>query len=161
MTTAKSIIRRLVIVDEDICTEAVNQVSLFVDAARYHVARMRIRTQAESALDVFAADRSLSIRARPREGERLTEGHIKSRLQKHPRFIRLQAELEKAKRVEAFSKLLLEAARMRKDAIKIIADARVFEGMKGSAEVERGESFRKLSQRARELHNRRVDLEEE
>ncbi len=154
MATSNELIQRLSVIDENIRKEAVLQPLLFVDLARYRVAKMRERCQAEAALQAFDAERGLSLRANKR-GEKVTEGYFKSRLQKHPRHRQLVAALDKAEQREEFGKLLLEAGRMRNSAIKIVAEAQIFEGGRSSMDLERQSANRRLSVEARKLYNRR------
>lgn len=160
MRTAKSEITALVdqlsVIDEDIRHEAVRQPALFIEAVRYRVSRMRIRSQAEAMFEAFVSRRGLVVRARVQGSkERVTEGAIKARVQKHPKFKLLQSALADAEAEEEFSKLLLEAFRMRRDAIKILADAQNYEAGRSVMDLERKDVTRKLSNEARRVQQAR------
>jgi hypothetical protein len=161
MKPVSDIISGLAIVAENIDEEAIVQPLLFVEAARYRVYRMRVRAQAETALDQVTGELGLHIRARKAGGsERITNDYIKSRVQKHPRFRRLQSELQQAEQKEEFSKLLLEAYRMRRDAIKIVAEAQAAEGLRQVSGIERESATRRLRIEARRLQARRRQADE-
>lgn len=158
--TSREIIAKLPILDENILLEAANQPQLFVEAARYRVAKMRNRAQALARYEVWCSELGLHYRRTKTGGDRrITEGEIKDRIRisKKARFY--DTKLQEAFAQEEFSKLLLEALRMRRDAIRVIADARVSEGIREGAEVERIEARRKLINKARDLESRRRKLE--
>jgi len=157
MVGSKELIERLSIVDENVLAEAAKQPLLFIDAARYRVGKMRKRAQADAALDFNRSSLGLKIRKKPSE-DRVTEGAIKSLIDIDPTTRSLRAALDEAEAEEELSKLILEAYRYRRDAIRILAEAHVYEGIKESSEVERAETRRKLSRKARELEDRRSKL---
>jgi hypothetical protein len=161
MKPVSDIINSLAIVAENIDEEAIMQPMLFVDAARYRVAKMRVRAQAETALDQITGELGLTIRARGSDSsERITNDYIKSRVQKHPKFRRLQTELQQAEQKEEFSKLLLEAYRMRRDALRIVAESQAAEGLRQVSGIERKSAERRLSQEARKLYARKHSVDE-
>jgi hypothetical protein len=160
MKTLSEIIDGLAIVAENIDEEAIMQPMLFVDAARYRVAKMRVRAQAETTLDQLSSELGLTIRARGSGGERITNDYIKSRIQKHPKFRRLQTELQEAEQKEELSKLLLEAYRMRRDALRIVAESQAAEGLRQVSGIERESATRRLKSEARKLHARRHQIDE-
>jgi len=132
---------------------------LFVQASRYRVSKMRATYAAKATLDEYEADRGLSVRQRLEDrGEKRTEKDIKSRVIKDKEYKRLRREVHRAEAREEFSKLVLEAFRMRRDAIRIIADHQHWEGGRQAAEVERIEQRKRLINEARELTNRRERL---
>lgn len=152
--TSKSLIEKLTVVDENILAEAARQPLLFVDAARYRVHKMRRRAQADAALDYARSSLGLKTRKAPSE-DRLTEGAVKAIIDTDKNICVLRAGLDEAEAQEELAKLILEAYRYRRDAIRILAEARVYEGMRETAEVEKIETRRKLSRKARELEDRR------
>ena len=138
--------------DENILAEAARQPQLFVRASRYRVEKMRDRAVAAARLDHLRSELALRIRAKKNEaGEKITEAALKERLERHSQHRKLREEMERAYEQEELSKLLLDAYRQRRDAIRILADARNYEAIRGTAEIERIESQRKLRKRAREL----------
>lgn len=152
MIGAKELIRRLPVVDENILAEAARNPVFFMDAARYRVSKMRMRLAAEAALEYTSSRISLRLR---RRGEKSTEGAIKAALAIDSRIVPLRQALHSAEASEELAKLILEAIRYRRDAIRIIGEARVYEGVRESSEVERITAKRKLQQTARELNERR------
>lgn len=150
------LVEHLSVIDEDIRTEAVRQPALFIEAVRYRVSRMRKRAQANAEFEAFVSRRGLVIRARSQGGkDRVTEGAIKARVQKHPKYRLLQSAVSDAEADEEFSKLLLEAYRMRRDAIKILADAQNYEAGRSVMDFERKDIVRKLSNEARRVQQAR------
>lgn len=155
MLKVSRLIESLSVVDENILAVAAGQPLLFVEASRYRVAKMRQRSRAEAALEACASELGLRFRTPTGNEQRITEGYVKTRLLKHPRYRQMKEEVDRAEEREEFAKLLLEAYRMRRDAIKIIADAQTYEGAKGAYQVERDDMHRRLSNEARKLQERR------
>lgn len=153
--TPDELIESLTLVDENVRNEAVRQPILFIEAARYRVLCMRRRARAENEAELFSSQLGLRIRARGAGGDRITNDYIKARVQKNTKFIELQSALNKATANEEFSKLLLEAFRMRRDAIRVIADAQGYEAAKLDYEAERVDQTRRLSIEARKLQAKR------
>jgi hypothetical protein len=71
----------------------------------------------------------------------------------------LQARLDVLEAQEEFAKLLLEAFRMRRDSLRIIAEGQLAEGRRESGEVERIEARSRLVRKARELDEERHHIE--
>jgi hypothetical protein len=160
--TAESLIQSLALVDENILAEAARQPILFIDAARYRVGAMRRRAQAAAELDATRSRVALVLRARNNSGERekkLTDAGVKDKVETQTAVRTLRAGMERAYEVEELSKLILEAYRMRRDAIRVIAETQIAEGMRGSKEVERIEQTRKIHARARTLDARRNQVQ--
>ena len=160
MKPVSEIINGLKIVAENIDDEAVMQPLLFVDAARYRVAKMRIRAQAETALGQISSELGLSVRARGSGDTRITNDYIKSKVQKHSRYRVAQEELQEAEQKEEFAKLILEAYRMRRDAIKIVAESQAAEGLRQVVGIERESAIRRLKNEARRLYTRKHQVDE-
>ena len=133
---------------------------LFSKAAQYRVDKMRARAQAEAALDECNATLGLKFRARA-TGERKTEAYFKARIVLHPRYKKLAAAKENAVYREELSKLILDAYRMRRDAIKIIADHRGYDSIREESIIEGRNQMRKMSAAARKLDARRRKTEKE
>lgn len=161
MRDVNSIIESVAIVAENVNTEAIRQPMLFIEAAQYRVATMRVRARAKAELEVFEAEFSFKVRKAGQGGERITEGHVKARLVRHPKRQRLQAVLDRAEEQEELGRLILEAYRHRRDALKIIAEGQIAEGIKESSEIEKAEQHRRLSLEARKLHSRRARAAED
>lgn len=153
---ANSLIARLPLVDENILGEAAKQPILFVDAMRYRVAAMKRRAEAQAEFDYMRSRIALAIRAKRTElGEKVTEATLNARVEKHPKIREMRAAVERAFEAEEFAKLMLEAYRMRRDAIRVIAEAQIAEGMRGSHELERIQQGARIRKTARDLDERR------
>lgn len=152
----KQLIRRLAILNENIASEAALQPSLFVDAARYRVAKMRKRAQIGAKLQYEQARIAMLIRNRKNErGEKMTEGALKERVETKLIIKRLRAASDRAYEEEEMSKSIQEAFRQRNSAIKIIAELQIAEGNRESAQIEKDEQHKKLVARARSVIGRR------
>ena len=156
--TADELVHKLPIVDENIRNEALRQPLLFIEAARYRVAKMRAVSRAKAELEAATAGVNLQVRARGKRdaAEKMREGHIKAKILLNKQVRRLQLQLQSCEEREEFSRLLLEAMRQRKEAIRIIADMQSYEGVRETAEAERMEQNRLLRNKARKLHSQRL-----
>ena len=156
--TSDQLIKELSVLDENVLAEAARQPALFIDAARYRVSKMRKRAQANAALEARWSHLALRIRAQKNEeGERrLTEAALKASVESRRSVKELRAGLERAYEEEEFSKLILEAYRMRRDAIRIIAEAQNIEGIRGTKELEHIEQRNRLRKEAECLDRRRT-----
>lgn len=152
--TAKRLIAALAILDENILAEAARMAKLFGKAAEYRVEKMRVRMQADAALEICDAKLSLMYRARG-SGKGRTEAFFKARITLHPRHRRLAKAKETATQREELAKLILDAYRMRRDAIKIIADHKPYEGLREEAMLDRKDQRRRMRKHAHSLENRR------
>lgn len=154
--TAKELIAKLPLIAENVLVEAAHQPMLFIDAARYRVGKMQKRARAGAERDNYMAQLAVSIRRkRSNSGEKITEGNLKEIIEKDPKSRELRKLNDDAFAEEELAKLILEAFRMRRDAIKIIADSRVYEGLRDDAHEEQRMEHRKLLNRARTLEERR------
>lgn len=156
--TLDELASQLVIVDENIKNEALRQPSLFMRAARYRVAKMRATAAAKSSLEAQYAAIGLHIRTKLKKirQERVLEGEIKARILGNPGIKILQDAVQQAEWSEELSKLLLEGMRMKRDAIRIVAEMQSYEGLRETSEIERISQNRKLENKARDLHRRRL-----
>ena len=158
---SKTLIEKLELVPENIFGEAAVQPLLYVDAARYRVAAMRSRSQAAAELEYTKARVAAAIRARLTEaGEKVTEKLIEQRVATHKLCRAASEKMDRAQETEEFAKLLLDAYRMRRDAIRIIGEGQIAEGIRGGHEVDRLEQHRRLAKRARDLDSRRGEVHE-
>jgi hypothetical protein len=158
-TTAKSLIARLGIVQQNILNEAAEMPTYFAEAAVYRVDKMRRRTAAEMELSAYRASLSQKIRRRKASDAKLTENGIKELVYGDQHVAVLQAQVYHAEAQEELSRLLLDALKMRRDSIRIIADAAVYENMREDKEVTRIQQRTKLREKARELEERRRAIE--
>lgn len=142
--------------DEDIESAATQQPGLFLEAARFRVQKMRQRAQAEFRLDLAAANRAVQLREiKSEDGKKVfTEPAIKERVMKTKKVRIIRRKMERAFEAEEFGKLLVEAFRQRKDAIKIVMDSRLAE-VGGDIKAARDESNKKLRKKLqREVRER-------
>ena len=150
------LIERLALVDENILAEAARQPILFIDAVRFRVAAMRRRSQAVAELGAKRSRIALVIRAKGvAAGERVTDKNCAERVDKHSLIRELSDKVDRAIEVEEFSKLILEAYRMRRDAIRVIAESQIAEGMRATKEIEHIEQRGKMHRTVRDLEIRR------
>lgn len=156
--SSAELIAKLPIVDENILGEALHQPQLFVEVARYRIARMRLRAQAEAQLDYLSAAASLTLRKRTGTGEKkMTETALKERIVIHPKIRAQRAQVERMYEAEEFAKLLLDAFKQRRDAIRVTAEAQIYEGMRETKELDRLEERGALRKRARQLTDLRKE----
>jgi hypothetical protein len=154
---SESLISRLALVDENIMAEAAKQPILFIDAVRYRVSAMRARAQANAELDYRRSRIALTIRARKdAAGEKkFTEAALKEKVESQTVIRELRAKMERSYESEELAKLILEAYRMRRDAIRVIAESQIAEGMRGGKEIELLEQNRHMHNTARSLEEKR------
>ncbi len=108
---------------EDILMAAAEQPELFRKAVDYRISRFGDRIGAKARLEEGWASRSLKIRKDYRnEGDKLTEANLGDLLRADPAMQVLQAEMDKAEIADEYAKLLLEAYRMRRDSLRVVAD---------------------------------------
>jgi len=158
--TSKDLVKRLAIVDQNILAEAAKQAQLFMDAAEYRVETMRRRAEAVARIESRRASLVLKRRAEKDElGKKATEGEIKAWVESRKIISQLRAAVDRGYEEEEFGKLILEAYRMRREAIRVIAEAENLGLMRGSKEVENIEQRRKMIANARQLENKRRRLE--
>ena len=119
----EELISTLDFTDEDVLSAAKAQPLLYVHAVRFRIQQMRKRTKAESALSVLRSVKALALRQKgAAAGDRVTEGSIKERLDCDKEVLKASKQFNDAEQWEEYSKLLLEAFRMRRDALKVVAD---------------------------------------
>lgn len=107
-----------------IAEAALLQPRLFVACADYRIQLLRKRKSLEASIKSRVTRQSLRLRSKYREmGEKLTEAELKNLLMRNEPIQLAEAELADIEAEEEYSKLLLEAYRMRKDAIQVIAQA--------------------------------------
>lgn len=149
------LIRLLPIVSENVMEEAARQPQLFVHVARYRVGRMRRLSQLRARMEYLSSRIAQATRGRVKErGGRITEAQIKERVRIDRRMRRLQSRLDLIEAQDEFAKLLLEAFRMRRDALRIIGEGQIAEGRRESGEVERIEARRRMIREARRIQDR-------
>lgn len=107
-----------------IAEAALSQPRLFVACANYRIKLLRERKSAEASLKSLTTRQSLRLRSKYKSmGEKLTEAELKNLLNRNEFVRAAEAALVDLETEEEYSKLLLEAYRMRKDALQVIAQA--------------------------------------
>lgn len=156
---SKDLIAKIPIVAENYIAAASDQPVLFMEAARYRVAAMRQVAQATANVESAESHLALKIRnRRDEDGKKPTEGAVKDALNGSPRIKEARAARDKAYAVEELAKLILEGYRHRRDALRIIADAQHFEGMKESYELDRIQTRNKARETAQRADKARQAL---
>lgn len=117
------LVEKLKFTDEGVVEAALEGASLFEAAARYRVGKMRSKASAEMNLDRIKADTELAIRKEAAaEGEKITEGNIKAKLAVDDDVAEAQRRYNEAEADEEYSRLLVEAYRIRRDSLKAIVE---------------------------------------
>lgn len=116
-----SLMDKLDFTEENVVTADREQASLFLEASRYRVKKLRHRIQTESVLDSAKAQAALLLRAKKKELD-LTESCIKDRLTLNPNVKAAREKYDNAQVGEEWSRLLLEAYKERGRAIKTMAE---------------------------------------
>lgn len=146
----RELVRQLPIIDENILAVAAEQPLWFLQAARFRVTMMRRHAAADAALEQFYVERGLKMREKYSENK-VTESFIKSHVMGSEKYRVLKDDVKDAEASEEFSKLLLEAYRMRRDAIKIIAEADHAETGRAGVELARSRADKQLRKETRRL----------
>lgn len=109
--------------DHEVLVAACSQPALFMKAADYRVECMRKQQKADAQLDVVRAEMAADLRKEHGErGEKIAEKLMNELLDASEDVQTARAESEAAKRGDEYSKLLVEAYRHRRDALRIVAD---------------------------------------
>jgi hypothetical protein len=96
---------------------------LFRDAIDFRQQCMRERSRSKMNWERTQAEQGLDLRATYRaNGEKLTEDYLKSLLVLDSKVVAAAEEFAKADEAEEYSKLVVEAVRMQRDCLKIVAD---------------------------------------
>lgn len=96
---------------------------LFVQAIEYRRQCLEKAKNAKMSWEKGKAEKDLSIRRNARQNdEKVTEGHITSQILVDPGVDKLAQELSKAEVHDEYSKLVVEAFRMRRDCLRIVDD---------------------------------------
>jgi hypothetical protein len=150
----QKMVNRLDFLETDVIGAAREQPKLYLEAARYRVAKMRARSKALAQLDVAKSEAGLRLRKKKdSEGKKkYTEPAIKEMIAADPDVAVAQKALDRAYSEEEFAKLLVEAYRYRKDALKIVVEANFAEVSKEFKELRiasETQGLQRLKQRAR------------
>lgn len=120
----QGLIEKLDFSEENILAANREQPSLYLEASRYRVKKMRGRIQAESNLKAEEAKAGLFLRAKkklnPKAG--VTEGYIKDKIFVHPAVMEARQRYDDTQVYEEWAKLFLETYRQRGRAIQTLAE---------------------------------------
>lgn len=121
---------RMAFSPEGIVDAAVEQTQLFLDAIGYRMEQMEASMSSKASYEVTRADEATKLRERAvANGERLTENSLEEKLLLSLKVSGALKRNQEAARKDEYSKLLLEALRMRKDCIRFVADLTTTEHM--------------------------------
>lgn len=102
---------------------AASQASLFFEACKVQTHAMKQRMVAQRNLEILKA--TLLLRARNESlgrGEKIGQKILDAMVLSDPEFLTAHRRLEKAEEYEATAKLLVEAYRQRREALRIVGD---------------------------------------
>lgn len=119
----KELLKQLDFSDVGVNVAAAQQPTLFRYAARRRIRALRQLNEAKNRYKVESAVVAQKIRHEARvNGDKMTEGALEELLFLDDKVQALLAAQNRAEEDDEGSKLLLEAFRMRRDAIKVVAD---------------------------------------
>lgn len=158
--TSEDLIRNLPIVAEDYITAASQQATLFMEAARFRVAKMRKVSTATANVETLESAAALIVRnRRDEDGKKPTEGFVKDSLNANKKIRQAREERDNAYAEEELSKLILEAYRHRRDAIRVIADHANYEGMQEAHELNKLAERKRVRDEVMRLDKKRREVE--
>lgn len=154
----EGLIRELRITEEDIEKAALRQPKLFLEASRYRVRKLQIRTARMAKLEVAKAELGIKLRRQAHEGseKKLTEAAINELIVSNRKYRILRKKLEAAFVQEEFAKSLQESYRQKRDILRILADIRNAEISQEIRQARSQLAFdetRKMSDKARRKAN--------
>jgi len=119
----KDVLERLTFTEPTLPSAVLEQASLFMDATRFRIRKMRERQAAELELESKTAEFAIAIRLKASQvqtGKKsITEGYINQKLAVSPTLISLRKKLSTAEQLEEWAKSLQEALRMRRDMLNV------------------------------------------
>jgi len=118
------LIEKLDFSEENVIQANREQATLYLEASRYRVKKMRGRIRAESKFEAAKTEAAMILRQKKRSGEKgsITEGYIKDRVATNPHVHSAKRKFEDAVAYEEMAKLLLETYRQRGRAIQTLAE---------------------------------------
>jgi hypothetical protein len=150
------LIDKIPLVAENILEEAAGQPMLYVDASRFRVEAMRKATRAKAHLEYLRSRVGMIVRQRMRaNGEKPTEWAVKERVDVNKKVRLAIRALNDAEADEEFAKLLLDAFKQRRDAIRVTAESQLAEGTRQESELRYLDNKNKMREKAREVNNAR------
>lgn len=119
----KGLLDRIDFSSDNVVAAAAENAPLFRVAIDYRIDCLRSRNVAKMAWEVAEAELELKLREDARlNGERITEGHIKALLQADAGIAEFHKKYLNSDELDEYSKLVVEAFRMRRDCLRIIGD---------------------------------------
>ena len=120
---------------------------LFVEAIEYRLRCLEDKTRHEMEAKRICAERELAIRKEASErGDKVTEGTIKAMILVDQDAIEATSRYQDAEVYEEYSKLVVEAFRMRRDCLRIVAEMLRSEGSIGRSMEAQAEEMTKVRQ---------------
>ena len=148
----EDLLERLAFAQEEVEGAALEQAKMFMAAATYRISKMRTRQEAEMHLDNLRVDYSLKMRFKYKGQKGFTEKAIQEMVERTPDIRAAVAEMAKAKRLEEWAKLLLDAYEHRRSSLKILSQyAFMQDSFSGQSEVERMKRKRDALRRSRDM----------
>lgn len=127
----KKLIEDLDFPEEELETAALHQAALFERASRFYIRAMRHTLQLKSALQEREARLSLAIRKVAQEeaaaagkSRSASEAQISARVKSSKTIAEGYVKLHQAETDEEYLRLLLDAFKMRRDTIRVLAELR-------------------------------------
>ena len=154
----KALIAGLDFSEENIVIANREQPSLFLEASRYRVKKLRARIQAESLLESERARAAMVYRKKKATSGGITEAYIREKVSVNAEALDAREHLDRAMVHEEWAKLLLEAYRQRGHAIKTLAEIL---GAEANAQARLArkdletEGFEKIKQAVRSKYSKR------
>lgn len=134
----QTLVDRLAFSQEETQEAALEQAKLYMAAATYRIKKMRVRQEAEMHVDNLRVDYSLKMRFKHKGQKGMTERAIQELVERVPDIREATADLAKAKRLEEWSKLLLDAYEHRRSSLKILTQfAFMQDSFSGQYEVDK------------------------
>lgn len=117
----QTLVDKLAFSEEGTPTAALEQAKLYMAAASYRIKKMKERQEAEAAVDNMEVDVSLQVRAKCVGKKGFTERYMNDMVSSNAKLRALRDVADKAKRLEEWAKLLLEAYEHRRGSLKVMA----------------------------------------
>lgn len=108
---------------DNVVAAAATNPKLFVKSIEFRVECLRKRNAAKMAWEKGQAEADMAIRREARKsGDKVTERYIEEQVLLDPGVATLATKFTAADEMDEYSKLIVEAFRMRRDCLKIIGD---------------------------------------
>lgn len=129
-SSAVALLAKLEFAPEGVVEAAVAQTGLFLEAIDYRMEQLDAATSAKSHYEMVRAEEATRLRERAQaNGEKMTENSLEEKLLLSLKVHGALERWQEASRRDEYSKLVLEALRMRKDCIRFVADLTMGEHM--------------------------------